>query len=725
MLFEQFLILIMFVLSFGLFVGAIVVFFVQHVKNKGKSANQKLFIPTCLLFLSIFFHRYIIGFYEIVLKESEVLIGTGYGWLDEISNSLARTMQTFSLDEYYRDSVISGRDLFINEFDSHFLSNIYGWLASIQNVLAPVVVGAVILGVLTSIFPRILLFCYRSRETYVFSELNNRAVYLAEDIIKEAKENKRRPLIIFTDAYVDYNNEANSELLQRAKDIGAVCIKDDIRKVKFLHTKELYYFLIDKEDISNIQTLTTLVTEGIKQWKRNCTIYLFSQNPEASSIIKMLNKDKVLEKSKIIIKLIQEYTSIVYNLFNDVPLYYPLLAKGLSKYAEKKELVLTIIGAGQIGTEVFLGAYWCAQMLDCKLRINVITREAKKFKAKINYINPEILLSGIEKQKLLRVFPKQNIYADTYASFFFYSVDVEYDNLFDTLNSKDNRGFSMFSSDYFVITLGSDNQNIATAINLDREIRRKALNESTSNKPVIAYSVYDSKVNKELNEYNSKNNYTFLYAFASLKNIYSCKNIFMNNVKASAYDVNEKHNKADSENFIKDEYKWWSSIARVFHLNYKIYSIGLLRPTEKPNDVTEDEKEKYWEEIQKEDAKNKRLSWLEHRRWNAFMRTKGFIAPTKSQWEQYAFKEIDDYKIIPLKLHPCIVECSESLQATIGDWDNYKSNIESDWLDCLDMVSIKVYLTQKKLKGNEKEKGDRDFKKWDKPEWDKPDKEDK
>jgi len=475
----------------------------------------------------------------------------------------------------------------------------------------------------------------------------------------------------------------------------------------------LHFILIDKEDINNIHSLITLVTENIKRFKKGCHIYVFSQNPEASSIVKKLIKDHKLETSEIIIKLIQEYTSIVYNLFNDVPLYYPLLAKGLSNYSEKKELVITIIGGGKIGMEVFLGAYWCAQMLDCKLRINVITKKAKKFKSKINYINKEILLSGLDGQELLRVFPNQDIYAEPYANFSFYSTDVESDRLFKILNKKDNAGFSLLSSDYFIIALGLDNLNITTAVNIDREIRRQALNKIISNKPVIAYSVYDSKINEELNKINSQNNPTYLYAFASLKKIYSCKNIFMNNVKEPAFDINKKHNKADVAKFIKDEYNWWSSIARAFHLNYKIFSIGLLKSTNKPEDVTEKEKKKYCEMLQEETINN-RLSWLEHRRWNAFMRTKGFIAPTEFQWEQYAFKEDNDHKNIPLKLHPCIVESSETSQISVNDWNhtNYKKNIK---LDYLDITSIKVYQTKKARTSIDVEEENRNFKKWDKP----------
>jgi len=699
-------------LSVVFFIFAVIYLVKQLSSHKSKSVNQKIFIPTCCLFASIFLQRYIVGFYEVILLNSESLINAGYNWVDEIFNSLIRTMQTFSLDENYLGAIAIGKELFFNEFNSRLLSEFYGFFASVLNVCAPILGGAIILGLLTSIFPRIRLFFMPLREKYVFSELNDRAICLAEDIIKEAG-NKKQPIIIFTDAYTDYSSEATSELFQKTKSIGAICLKDDILNISFLHVKDLHFILIDKEDINNIHSLITLVTENKKRFKKGCHIYVFSQNPEASSIVKKLIKDHKLETSEIIIKLIQEYTSIVYNLFNDMPLYYPLLAKGLSNYSEKKELVITIIGGGKIGKEVFLGTYWCAQMLNCTLRINVITKKAKKFKLKIDYINKEILQSGVERAELLRVFPNQDIYAEPYASFSFYNTDVEGDKLFKILNKKDNTGFSLLSSDYFIIALGSDNLNITTAVNIDREIRRNILNKYINNKPVIAYSVYDSKINEELNKINSQSNPTYLYAFASLKKIYSCKNIFMNNVKELAFDIIKIHNKADEEKFLKDEYNWWSSIARILHLSYKMFSIGSLKPTKKHIDVTEEERKKYCEAIQ-EEAVNNRLSWLEHRRWNAFMRTKGFTTPTESQWDQYAFKEDNDHKNIPLKLHPCIVESSESSQISINDWNdpNYINNTK---IDSLDMVSIRVYQTKKTHSGIDEKEENRNFKKWDKP----------
>ena len=727
----QRLILTLLFLSVASFVLAIICFVKEIIKNKGKSTYQKLIVPTLWLFLSIFLLRYIVGFYQVFLSSLDALISAGYNWGEEIFTSLVRTLQTFSLDESYVEAVVEGKELFISEFDSRFLPGFYGFFTSFLNVCAPIVGGAIFLGILTSLFPRMRLFFMPRREKYVFSELNERAVYLAEDIIREAKKARlkelkrisvrRLPLIVFTDAYIDYDSEASSELLQRAKDIGAICVKDDVLKIPFPKTKKLRYMLVDNEDISNIHTLTALISESIISRKNTCHIHVFSQNPEAGSIIKKLYKDNNLQTSKTIVKIVQEYTSIIYNLLNDVPLYYPLLTKYPQGHTEGKELVFTIIGGGKIGTEAFLGAYWCGQMLNCKLRINVITEDAEKFKAGIDHINPDILLSGLPNHELLRIFPDQDEYAPPYAEFFFYSADVETGELYGALNKKDdNSGLSMLSSDYFVIALGSDELNMTIAANMDRAIRREALNGFIRNMPVIAYSVYDSKTNEMLNSFDPQASGTHYRAFASLKSIYSCKNIFMDYVNDSAYDVSNAYRKTDMDDFLRDEYGWWSSIARALHFNYKVYSTGLLNAGKAPDSTVDDKvKKAYWETAKNDDAVNKALTWLEHRRWNAFMRTKGFSAPTEKQWERYAFNamEVDSHKHIDLKLHPCIAESSEASQIAEDDWGDahYMDNAR---LDFLDIASIKVFQTKLARKGERIEEEYRNFKKYDRPEYD-------
>jgi len=722
------IVLTLFAMSIGLFVAGTFSFVKQLCKNRSRSLNQKLYAPTLYVFLSIFMLRYSTAFNG-TISRAGAATGEGLSWAEGALDSFVHTLQTFSLDADYTETIAIGKDLFANEFGSNFLSSFYGLFSALLNVCAPVMGGALLLGILASAFPRIGLRLRPLREKYVFSELNDRAINLAEDIIREAKKGRgtmlpKLPLIVFTDSYVDNDSEVSSELHQRAKEIGAICIKDDLLKLRFPKTRKLRYILLDDEEIDNIHTLTTLATERPAHWNERCGvhIYVFSQNNEIGSIVKRIYGKEGRRLSNVVIKVVQEYTSIAYNLLNDVPLYYPLLSKYPPGFSGRKDLTVTIVGGGLIGTEVFLGAYWCGQILDCRLKINVVTEDAGKFRAKIEHINPELLQSGTvdgsANPALLRTFPGQGACAEAYAGFGFYGVDVERGDFADILDKKDADGAPLFLSDYFVVALGSDALNMAIAAEINRKVQRESLSGPIKSRPVIAYSIYNSNTKDVLNTLDTQNAGAFLYAFAALKDIYSCKNIFMKHVNDAAFSFNRVHNQADLDSFLKDEYGWWSSIARALHRKYKIYSAGLLGRDGGARAAVTDEEEKEYRGMTAggngaDRAMCERLTWLEHRRWNAFMRTKGFTAPTGAQWERYAYKNGLAHKHIDLKLHPCIVECLGAMHIEDEDWDD-PSYMDNRRLDCLDIVSIMVY--RKQIEGGlTPDRATSDYKFWDHP----------
>ena len=104
------------------------------------------------------------------------------------------------------------------------------------------------------------------------------------------------------------------------------------------------------------------------------------------------------------------------------------------------------------------------------------------------------------------------------------------------------------------------------------------------------------------------------------------------------------------------------------------------------------------------------LSWLEHRRWNAFTRVKGFRHTDK--YDVYAKAgENGSYKQMELKLHPCLVECDKKgIRAEIDKQGKPKETFacqdKSDF-DLLDELSYDLY---------EKKYNNFDFKIYDYPE---------
>jgi hypothetical protein len=109
------------------------------------------------------------------------------------------------------------------------------------------------------------------------------------------------------------------------------------------------------------------------------------------------------------------------------------------------------------------------------------------------------------------------------------------------------------------------------------------------------------------------------------------------------------------------------------------------------------DKDKYFILAKKDEHKDL-LTWLEHRRWNAYMRSNGFTKLDITLPNEYEDKKVD------LRLHPCIVECSKKKNIKVHDdnkekadpiWDNNYEEIYSGSYDFLDLVSIMKYQTEK------------------------------
>jgi hypothetical protein len=722
----------------ALFLGASLYFFYLAIKSylyqkknrRGKSINEQLYVSTLWLISSIVSYHLAIAF------EIE-----GLGAIDGFIKSFVLTLQVFSLDAEYIELVVYCKELFANQFNWHYAlpGNVLAVYISILNLLAPLATGAIILGLLTSVIPNIRLQYSHRRIKYVFSELNDRAICLAESIYEVENKRGNKIDIVFTDTYINKDIEAEAEIKEKARLLNAICVSDDILDLKFFNEDELFYILMDEDEKknldegNNLHTLTMLATEDKERWRKDAKvrIYVISQNKEISTIIKELYKqDRNKEKYKlspednpknpnVLMIAVHEFTGIVYDLLDKVPLYTPLIAKDPNIHG-KKDLHITIIGGGKIGTEVFLSAYWCGQMLDTCLHINIITDDHGKFIATINHLNPEIISSQNEKEPFLKVYPGRDDYNEPYAKFKFIRADVTTDVLFKVLDTKDAQtGFSLMDSDYFVVALGTDYLNMSIATDLNRMIQRKMLfykaNDTTYKErlQIIAYSIFDTGINKVLKDLGHPDSKTRLYPFAAMKNIYSYDNIIENRFLHLAFNIGSIHESSETKKsfkdifvnkFLTDEYSYWSSIARVLHRKYKVYCCGIY----------DDDISKYWDIVNSEEQNDlvlqEKLSWLEHRRWNSFLRSKGFICPSDEVFDLYAFSKKPgfsnpDHKHLVHKLHVFIVE--SAINQTTGkhakispdDWDKIATDdcikklcAENPDFDRLDIASFKVYL---------------------------------
>ncbi|MCQ2386087.1 MAG: hypothetical protein MJ078_05385, partial [Clostridia bacterium] len=133
----------------------------------------------------------------------------------------------------------------------------------------------------------------------------------------------------------------------------------------------------------------------------------------------------------------------------------------------------------------------------------------------------------------------------------------------------------------------------------------------------------------------------------------------------SAYAFSRHHTEESYIVFLNNTYKVLASNANSLHMPYRYFFAGIDEETilSHPDKAAEEYRELVSGKDEASIRLYNRLGWMEHRRWNAFTRTRGFSCPDYRQIELYSFKDgafTGDFKQMALKWHPCLVECRDN-----------------------------------------------------------------
>lgn len=387
---------------------------------------------------------------------------------------------------------------------------------------------------------------------------------------------------------------------------------------------------------------------------------------------------KKTEHTLPIVLNVNGYNNLIKNLLDTVPLFEPVAEEYKKrKRLENVELNLTIIGLGKIGMEMLLASYWCGQILDTSLNITAISRESEaEFLRKIDYVNPDIMNSTKDSGDILEIFSKPDrvkgepTVAPPYAKIKYLSRDVKTDEFLEYLRDDKN----IEKPNYYFISTGSDIENIEMANKLCELLSNRYCMKKLPPKTVITYVVYDSELASVLNSSSpsrtdSPDSYIYMRAVGSLEEVYSYENVFMEKFIKSADNAHCNYNTVRGVNnnalqmLFANDYGFYSTIARVTHLKYKVFSARMWEASifEAKSDedyrvLCERSIQRYEEAVRttpRTDELACDLAWLEHRRWVAFIRTRGFRGYDDPD---AFFKHFKSQKSITLKRHLCLVE---------------------------------------------------------------------
>lgn len=450
----------------------------------------------------------------------------------------------------------------------------YSAFAAILYICAPLLTFGFLLSFFKNISSYKKYISSYNKDAYVFSEINEKSLALAKSI----KEN-HNALIVFTDVF-EKNDEESYELIEKARELGAICFKKDIVSVNFkLHSgkSKISFFAIGADESENVKQAID-ITASYSQ-RKNTILYVFSTSVESELLLTSANKG-VLKVHRV-----NDVRSLVYRILYENG---KILFDGARQVSDdEKQISAVIIGTGRHGTEMLKALSWYCQMDGYKITIDAFDKDPlaeSKFKA----LCPELMSTE-----------HNGVYRDGDAK---YLINVH--SGFDVESYEFAQEIKKLTeATYVFVSLGSDEDNIKAAVML------RTLFEQMNIKPTIHAVVYNTKKKKNLKGVENFKKEAYEIDFiGDLKTMYSEEVIIDSELEAEALRIHLQWGK--EEEFWSYEYNYLSSVASAMHRKIK-EELKIYNADKYLDDLTE-------EEITA-------LACLEHCRWNAYMRSTGYI----------------------------------------------------------------------------------------------------
>lgn len=497
------------------------------------------------------------------------LSGESASILKTILFSLHNTFQVFTLD--------ADRSLILENItcQNEWLAAVYSGYVSVAFVIAPVLTFGFLISFFRNLSALLKYLLYFFRDVYIFSELNEKSLALAADL----KRNHKRAKIVFTDVF-ENNDEMSYELIERAGELRAICFKKDILAVNFkLHYRKsgITFFAIGKDETENIEQALRLI-EDFRG--RDCTgLYVFSTNVESELLLTRADKGKMK------VRRVNEVRSLISRVLYEEG--HKLFEGALPGPGDTKQISAVLVGMGRHGTEMLKALAWFCQMDGYRARIDAFDlrkNAGDRFKA----LAPELMS---EKYNGVHV-PGEAEY--TICIHFGYDV---------TTRTFADEIMKLKGATYVLVALGSDERNIRTAVELRMLFERMGVH------PVIQAIVYSTEERNALAGITNYRGQAYDIDFiGDIHTFYSEAVIIDSELEADALKRHKKWGK--EEEFWQYEYNYRSSVASAIHMRARI-ACGIPGAAKTEEELTPEERDT--------------IEVLEHRRWNAYMRSEGYI----------------------------------------------------------------------------------------------------
>lgn len=494
--------------------------------------------------------------------------GDRFALVEAVLLSLYSAVRMFAVDSDY--------DVIVEQLGGS-IAPYYMALTTVFMILAPVLTVGVAVSFFGNLAAYIRLFFNRRRAVCVFTRLTSESLTLARDM----KKNDSRRCIVFCAV----EQEEDGELYTEARELDAICFSKDVLNVRFgVHSKKrpLWFFAIAPDENEN----TTCALRLCKAYGAvpQTRLYVFAHDTESEVLLTSVHpKEMKVRRVDTVRSLIY---SILYDGGND------LFENAIPQPDGDKLIHAVVIGMGRMGSNMVRSLAWYCQLDGYRLRIDAFDKDPDA-KDIFEGSCPELMSPSYNGV----IVPGESQYTITIHP----GMDVRTKSFADEI-------LKLSTATYVLIALGTDEENIAAAL------QARMLFERCGAKPVIQAVVWDSEKKEPLAGLKNFKGQAYNVDFiGDLESNYVEKVIVDSKVEADALSRHLRGGYPEAE-FWAHEYNYRSSIALAIHAKLRSDRDfpGARKFTE---DMTEEEKAI--------------LEPMEHRRWNAYMRSEGYVHSAK------------------------------------------------------------------------------------------------
>ncbi len=430
-------------------VGGTVAMLVREATHKGDALYKKnppftrfqfffffFAIATAIIFLPIYAVDYF-GNEEIVSRIIKTL-----------SLSIHNTMRLFILDgDFEIIASFVGDGSRINSV----VGTIFSTYSALLFVSAPILTAGVVLSFVKNVGAAVRYTLSPAKNVYYISELNEKSIALATDIVSQSIKSKESALVVFFDVFD--GGEASTELIAQARRIGAICLQKDITDIGIKHVfcKKRKFYLIGEDMDENLKQSLALINycRSDKRFNRPSTeFYVFATTAESEVLL------DAVDNGSMRVRRVNEKRNLVTNALLTLPIYEnPVINNG------EKCVNFLIVGSGNYGIEILRALCWCSQIPGYRAVIHIVGKE-KNIEDGFRGIAPEL----VERNGVVEA-------GEPFYDIHFYSeLDVFSGTFVDALGK-------MGEITTAFVALGDDELNVSVAMKLRSEFARLKIKE--------------------------------------------------------------------------------------------------------------------------------------------------------------------------------------------------------------------------------------------------------